>query len=421
MKLESKAVHAGERKQPGTYIPVTTPIYTAASYVYEDIADLDRVFDGQLAGQAYVRYSNPTTDALQDAITALEGGAGTLACGSGMMALHMAINAALTDRRRVVVAAKALYGATINLLVKIFEPAGVAIHFVDFNNLEAVEAMVAEEKPACLLMETISNPLLRIADIGKLAQIANRAGAALIVDNTFATPLLCRPLEIGAHMVVHSLTKYISGHGDVMGGSISADAAHLEILRTVSKTLGPNLGPFESFLILRGIKTFPLRMERQCRNACRVASWLASHPGVERVYFPSDPKHPDAGTIATLFPSGLFGAVVSFELRDVEGREGVFRFMNALKMIVPATSVGDVHTMMLYPAISSHRDLSPKHRQRLGIQDNLVRLSVGIESPDDIIADLEQALLFQFQGKEHQLTIPLDLDDARVTVLDPVQ
>lgn len=391
MKFESQAVHTGERKRPGQCIPVTTPIYTAASYVYEDLDMLDRVFAHEVEGPSYIRYNNPTTDALQEVLTKLENGAGSLACGSGMMALHMAIHAALVDRRRSIVAAKALYGATIHLLVKILEPSGISVRFADFNNLEEVEKVVAEEKPGCLLAETISNPLLRVIEVDKLASIAKAANAAFIVDNTFATPLISRPLELGAAMVVHSLTKYLSGHGDMMGGAVISDAEHIETLHATARAIGPNLGPFESFLALRGVKTFPLRMERQCQNACRVASWLAAHPGVDHVHFPGDPKHADAAITRRLFPAGLFGAVVSFELKGVTGKDGVFRFMNALKMIVPATSVGDVHTMMLYPVISSHRDLSPKHRERLGIRDNLVRLSVGIESVEDITGDLDQA------------------------------
>jgi cystathionine beta-lyase/cystathionine gamma-synthase len=391
MKFDSQAVHTGERKRAGQYIPVTTPIHTAASYVYEDMDTLDRVLGREMDGPSYIRYNNPTTDALQEVLTKLENGAGALACGSGMMALNIAIHTALMDSKRSIVAAKALYGATIHLLVKILEPNGVSVRFADFNNLEEVQRAVEEEAPGCLLVETISNPLLRVVELDKLAQIAKKAGAAFIVDNTFATPMISRPLELGASMCVHSLTKYLSGHGDVMGGAVISDAEHLETLQATARAIGPNLGPFESFLALRGIKTFPLRMERQCQNACRIATWLAAHPAVERVYFPGDPKHPDAAVTRRLFPSGAYGAVVSFELKGVTGKEGVFRFMNALKMIVPATSVGDVHTMMLYPVISSHRDLSPKHRERLGIRDNLVRLSTGIESVEDITGDLDQA------------------------------
>jgi cystathionine beta-lyase/cystathionine gamma-synthase len=275
--------------------------------------------------------------------------------------------------------------------MNVFEPSGVAIRFADMCDLDAWRAVVAEAKPGCIVIETISNPLLRVGQIDRIAEIAREVGAALVVDNTFATPLLVRPLELGAHFSVHSITKYLAGHGDVLGGAVVTDEGHLQSVRSLSRTIGPVLGPFESYLTMRGIKTFPLRMERQCANACRVASWLSSHPRVEKVYFPADPKHPDAATIQRIFPANLFGAMVSFEIKDA-ARADVFRFMDSLKMIVRATSLGDVHSMMLYPVMSSHRELSPRHRERMGIRENLVRLSVGIEAPEDIIEDLAQAL-----------------------------
>jgi cystathionine gamma-synthase/methionine-gamma-lyase len=275
--------------------------------------------------------------------------------------------------------------------MNVLEPMGVAVRFVDVCDLDALRAAVAEAKPGCVIVETISNPLLRVGALDRIAEIARGAGAALVVDNTFATPLIVRPLELGAHFSVHSLTKYLAGHGDVLGGVVITDEQHLEPLRALSRTTGPVLGPFESYLTMRGIKTFPLRMERQCANACRVASWLASHPRIERVYFPANPDHPDSATIRRMFPANLYGAIVSFELKQA-GRDEIFRFMDALELVVRATSLGDVHTMMLYPVMSSHRELSPKHRERMGIRGNLVRLSVGIEAPEDIIADLEQAL-----------------------------
>jgi len=245
-------------------------------------------------------------------------------------------------------------------------------------------------RPGAILIETISNPLLRVGAVDRIAEIAKGAGAVLIVDNTFATPLLLRPLELGAGIVVHSATKYLAGHGDVLGGVIVSDQANFDVIKTLATTIGPVMSPFESYLTMRGIKTMALRVERQCANACKVASWLAAHPRVERVYFTGDPAHPDAATIARLFPKNLYGAMVSFELKNA-GRVEVFQFMERLKMIVRATSLGDVHTMMLYPATSSHRYLAPKQRLSLGIRDNLVRLSVGIEAPEDMIEDLEQA------------------------------
>jgi cystathionine beta-lyase/cystathionine gamma-synthase len=391
MKPESKAVHSGDRRKTGSFVPVTTPIYTAASYFYDSMDQLDRVLEGSGDGPSYTRYDNPTRLAFEELIRDLENGAGAVACSSGMAALHLAILSALMDRPRRVVAADVMYGSTTSMLMTIFGQLGVDTAFADVCELKAFEAAVAEHKPGAIVMETVSNPLMRVGEMDKIAEIAKRHKAALIVDNTFATPLLLRPLELGASFAVHSATKYLSGHGDVLGGAVVTDAENYEPLRLLARTLGPVMSPFESYLTMRGIKTLALRIERQCTNACKVASWLASHPRVERVNFPGDPKHPDAAIVARLFPKNMAGAMLSFELKDA-GRSEVFQFMEALQLIVRATSLGDVHTMALYPAMASHRDLSPKHRERLGIRDSLVRISVGIEAVEDIIADLEQAL-----------------------------
>ncbi len=391
MNLHTKAVHAGDRKKAACQIPVTTPIYTASSYSCDAMQQLDRIFGREEPGYCYARYDNPTNAALEAQVNALENGHGALACASGMVALQIALATALADRRKSIVAADALYGASVGLLMNVFEPSGVSVRFADVCDLDGFRAVVREVQPGCILMEAISNPLLRVGEIDRIAEIAREAGAALLVDSTFATPLLLRPLELGAHLSVHSLTKYLSGHGDVLGGVVISDAEHYDALRRLSRTIGPVLGPFEAYLAMRGIKTFPLRMERQCANARLVAAWLAIHPRVERVYFTGDPSHPDAAAIRRLFPPNLFGAMVSFEVRDA-GKPEIFRFMDGLKTIVRATSLGDVHSMMLYPLISSHRELAPKHRERMGIRDNLVRLSVGIEAAEDIIGDLEQAL-----------------------------
>jgi cystathionine gamma-synthase/methionine-gamma-lyase len=393
MKFESKAVHFAERKRGNGSVPSTTPIHTATSYVYDSMESLDRVFGGEEEGQSYSRYDNPTRNALTDLVNELEGGEAAIACSSGMSALHLGILAALLDRPKRVVAAKALYGATTHLLMSVFGPMGVETTLADTLDLAEFEETVNDTKPGAVIMETISNPLLRVAELDKIAAICARANAPLIVDNTFATPMLIRPLEWGASIVVHSVTKYMAGHGDVLGGVVISDAANFPTIRTLARTIGPTMGPFDSYLTMRGIKTMPLRVERQCQNACKVAAWLSEHPRVEHVYFTGDPKHPDAATIARLFPKHLQGAMLAFDLKDA-GRDQVFRFMETLKMIVPATSLGDVHTMALYPAMSSHREISAKMRHRLGIGDGLVRMSIGIEAVEDILADLEQALVF---------------------------
>ena len=390
--LQTRAVHSADRKRGVGATPVTTPIFTAASYIYNDIAELDQVFGRDKEGESYQRYSNPTNRALEELLTDLEGGSGALATCSGMAAMQTAITIALADRKRSILASQALYGASINMLMNLFEPQGVSVHFVDFCDLQSVEQAIEQHHPGVLVMETVSNPILRVPAMDRISQMAKTVSAALVVDSTFTTPMMVRPFEWGAHLVVHSLTKYLSGHGDVLGGCVIADAAHLEMLRAYGRLAGPVLGPFESYLTMRGIKTFPLRMERQCANACRVAQWLSSHPAVERVYYLADPKHPDADAIHRLFAPGLFGGIVSFEIRDAD-QPKVFRFMNALQRIVPATSLGDVHSMVLFPVMASHRDLSPKQRERMGIRNSLVRLSVGIEAAEDIISDLREALL----------------------------
>jgi cystathionine gamma-synthase/methionine-gamma-lyase len=308
-----------------------------------------------------------------------------------MAGIHIALLAALMDRPKRVIAANMMYGATTSMLMNVFGPMGVDTTHVDACDLTAFEAALTEEKTGAVILETIANPLLRVPAVDKIEALCRKADVPLIVDNTFATPMLLRPLELGANVVCHSATKYLAGHGDVLGGVIVADEAHFDAIRMLSRTIGPVMGPFESYLTLRGIKTLALRVERQCANACKVASWLAAHPRVERTFFPGDPKHPDAESIARLFPPNRYGGLVSFELKGA-GRTEVFRFMERLKMIVRATSLGDVHTLILYPAMASHRDLSPKHRERLGIRDNLMRISVGIEAVEDIIADLDQAL-----------------------------
>ena len=391
MKLDTLAVHAGDRKRAGSFVPVTTPIYSASSFFYPEMETLDRVFGNEIPGQNYTRYNNPTTNALEEQIASLEGGEWAIAAGSGMAALHLAVLGALADRRKSVVAGAVLYGASIRLLMEILEPNGTAVHFTDPNDVAGFEAAVAEHKPGVVLVESIANPMLRVTPLDTVAEIAHRHGALLVVDSTFATPLLLQPLRLGADIVFHSLTKYLGGHGDVLGGVLVTLEEFRPALQSISRTVGGVLGPFESYLAMRGIKTFPLRMARQCANACRVASWLASHPRIERVIFPGDTQHPDAAVVRRLLAPGLYGGMVSFEVKGAS-REDIFRLVDALKMIVPATSLGDVHTMILYPPMSSHRDISPKHRQRMGIGDNFLRLSVGIEAPEDIIEDLSQAL-----------------------------
>ena len=288
MKIETKAVHAGDRKKTGAHVAGHhAHLHRLQLLLRDHGAAGPRVRPGG-PGYCYARYDNPTNAALEELVAALESGHGALACASGMAAVHMALLAALTDRRKSVLAANALYGATISLLMNVLEPPAWPCGFADVCDLDAFRSAVAESKPGCVLMETISNPLLRVArSIGSPKWRAPPA-PPLMVDNTFATPLLVRPLELGAHFAVHSVDQ-VSGRPRRRAGRHRGHrcSSITTALRTLSRTIGPVLGPFESYLTMRGIKTLPLRMERQCANACRVASWLASHPAVERVYFPA--------------------------------------------------------------------------------------------------------------------------------------
>jgi cystathionine gamma-synthase/methionine-gamma-lyase len=264
---------------------------------------------------------------------------------------------------------------------------------VDVCDLEAVEKKVTELRPRALVVETISNPLLRVADVPKLAEITHKSDATLVVDNTFGTPYLQRPLELGADVVVHSATKYLSGHGDLTAGVVVAGAPYDAALESVRKLVGGILGPFEAWLAMRGLKTLPLRMGRQCENAHALATRLADHPRVAKVNYPALKDHPDHEAARRLLDGP--GGLVSFELAvedEERGREAAFRFLNALELCVRAPSLGDIYTLAIHPATSSHRELSPGRRARLGVKEDLIRISCGIEHHEDIVADVEQAL-----------------------------
>jgi len=389
--LFTKAVHAGERAPRPDFTPVSTPIYRSVGYLYDRIGILDAIFGGQRVGYVYPRYGNPTVAALERAVATLEGGEAALATSSGMAAIHLALLGAGVRNGARVVAAQDCYGATYALLRDLLTAQGAEVRFVDITDLAEVESALARTRPTVLLLEIISNPLLKVADVPALVEMAHATGAQVIVDNTFATPYLYRPLADGADFVVHSSTKYLGGHGDVMGGLVITSEANRNRLFELIKLIGCNPGPEDAWLTLRGLKTLPLRVRQQCANAQAVAEWLAAHPRVERVYYPGLKDHPQHTVAKRLFGNVGYGGMVSFELKDAD-RGIVFRFLEALQLVLPATTLGDVYSLVLYPAMSSHRALSPAERARVGISERLVRLSVGIEAVEDIIADLEQAL-----------------------------
>ena len=390
-RLATLAVHAGERGPRPDFTPVTTPIYHSVGYLYESMDDMDAVFGGEREGFVYPRYGSPTVSAFERAFAALEGAPEAVAFASGMAAVHAALLGAGVRAGATVVAAADVYGATYALLDGTLHAMDVETRFVDITQLAAVRDAVTEMRPVAVVCEAISNPLLKVADVAQLAAIAHDAGAALIVDSTFATPYLLRPLAHGVDYVVHSATKYIGGHGDVMAGIVACDADRASDLRDRQKLLGANLGPQEAWMALRGIKTLVLRVREQFSSAQVVAHWLAAHPRVERVYYPGLPTHPQYPLATDLYGGRGYGGMVTMVLRDA-GRDDVLRFMERLRLVLPATTLGDVQSLCLYPAMSSHRAVAPEVRAALGITDGLVRLSIGIEDVQDIIADLEQAL-----------------------------
>ena len=388
----TRAVHAGEKLDLTGVNSVVAPIHPSVGYTFADSNDLDAVLGDEKPGFVYsTRYTNPTVTAFETAVANLEGTEAAYAFASGMAAIHLALLAAGVRAGAAVVAAADVYGATYTLLQSVFVELGAIIHWVDVLDVAAVRQAVAREKPVVLFVETISNPLMKVADLPQLAGIAQAAGALFLVDNTFCSPYLCNPARFGADMVIHSATKFISGHGDVMAGVVAASAPLRAELLRLNKLIGGSLGPFEAWLARRGLKTLSLRMRRQSQNALALASWLQTHPKIKQVNYPFLPDHPQHDLMQLLSDGKGAGAVFSFEIAGAE-RAQIFAFMDALDLIQPATSLGDIYSLVLYPAISSHRTLTPAERAALGIGDGLVRISAGIEDVADIQTDIARAL-----------------------------
>jgi cystathionine beta-lyase/cystathionine gamma-synthase len=392
-RFATRAVHAGERQRPDGFVPMSTPIYSSSTFLYDHLADIDAISSGERPGFTYSRHGNPTNAALEEAVASLEAapvGSAATSLASGMSAILLALLAAGVEHSSKIAASQDLYGVTTKFLLEVASRWGAEIQFVDVFSRSGRAALWAS-KPNVLLLESLTNPLLRIPDLPELMKEARAHKTRVIVDNTFATPLLLQPLQHGADFVVHSATKYFGGHGDLTGGILIAREEFANEARSFSRLVGAVLGPFEAWLTLRGLKTLPLRFARHCENAQALAEFLAAHPRVEQVFYPGLPSHPDHALVQQLFGAAGAGGVLSIKIRGA-GRDEVFRFVDSLELFLKATSLGDVQSLVLYPAISSHRDLSPKQRERLGITQNLVRLSAGIEHIEDLKADLAQAL-----------------------------
>jgi cystathionine gamma-synthase/methionine-gamma-lyase len=393
LQPETVQVHAAERLDKTSLHPTTTPIYASSAFEANDAVTLDKIFGGEVPGYVYSRYGNPTTAALEETLAHLDGGSHAVAFSSGMAAIHAVLLSLELSPGARLLASRDLYGATYTLFNTLLAPFGVGVEFLDLNNMDSLEgALQRQPRAKGLFLEVMTNPLLNVIDVQTAIELGNTAGVPVIVDNTFATPLLIKPLELGASIVVHSMTKYLSGHGDVTGGvAVVREPERNTALRMLSKIAGGIPSPFDSWLELRGVKTLSLRMSRIFENAMAVASFLERHRGVESVRYPGLCAHPHHSIARKLFQDRGFGGLVTFQIRSAD-KGKVLHFMDQLTVINRATTLGDIYSQLLYPAISSHRDLTPKQRATLGIHDNLVRLSVGIEHKDDLIADLDEAL-----------------------------
>ncbi|WJD60544.1 bifunctional O-acetylhomoserine aminocarboxypropyltransferase/cysteine synthase [Pseudomonas kurunegalensis] len=420
MKLETLAVHAGFSPDPTTRA-VAVPIYQTTSFAFDDTQHGADLFDLKVAGNIYSRIMNPTNDVLEQRMAALEGGVGALAVASGMAAITYAIQTVAEAGDNIVSVAK-LYGGTYNLLAHTLPRMGIHTRFAAHDDIAALEALI-DARTKAVFCESIGNPAGNIVDIAALAEAAHRHGVPLIVDNTVATPVLCRPFEHGADIVVHSLTKYIGGHGTSIGGIVIdsgkfpwADnkerfallntpdpsyhgvtyteafgpAAFIGRCRVVPlRNTGAALSPFNAFLILQGLETLALRMERHTENALKVAHYLQAHEQVAWVKYAGLPDHPEH-ELAQRYTGGKPASILSFGIKG--GQAAGARFIDALQLVVRLVNIGDAKSLACHPASTTHRQLNDEELERAGVPRDMVRLSIGIEHSDDIIADLAQAL-----------------------------
>ena len=387
--FSTRAIRAASRVPRIDQLPTSVPIYQTATFASSDADELGRVAADPRAGYAYSRISNPTTTALGDAYAELAGGAAGLALASGMGAIHAALASLLRAGDRVV-APVALYGSTRAQLLRTFGGFGVRVDIVDTTDLEAVAAALAAAPTRVLYAETIANPTTYLADHAALAELAHRHGATYIVDNTFASPYVCRPLELGADLVVESATKFLGGHSDVIAGVVAGSNELIAEVSRVQIDTGATLGPLEAFLVLRGILTLAVRVDRHARTAAGLASWLEGQPGVRSVLYPGLPSHPQHDVAIRQFRPGVAGGMLAFEVDG--GRAAGRTIIDSLRLPELTASLGSVHTMVVHPPSTSHRQLSEAELQQTGITPGLLRVSVGLEDLEDLEVDFGDAL-----------------------------
>jgi len=378
MKFGTKAIHAGVRPDPTTGA-IMTPIYQTSTYVQEA--------PGVNKGFGYARGKNPTREALQASIAALENGKHCVCFSSGVAATDAVLK--LLSPGDEVIAGENLYGGSYRLFTEIYEKFGIKFHFIDLGNASNIEAYI-NASTKVIWAETPTNPTMQIADIQALSSIAKKHNILMVADNTFASPYLQNPLDLGADIVMHSVTKYIGGHSDVVMGALITNSDDLhEKLYFILNTSGANPGPMDSFLVLRGIKTLHLRMERHCYNGRLVAEFLKTHPKIEKVYWPGFPEHPNHDIAKKQMRD--FGGMISIVLKD-KTIENTYKIASSFKLFALAESLGGVESLVNHPATMTHGSIPKQIREEVGVVDNLLRLSVGTEDIEDIIEDLTQAL-----------------------------
>ncbi len=375
MRKDTACIHAARGKDE--HGAIATPIYQSATFVHKGVEEE--------SPYSYSRVQNPTRAALEARIAALEGGADAIAFASGMAAETVMMT--LFESSGHIISGDDLYGGSIRLFRHVSAPSGIRFDFVDTSDAEKVKSLVRPDTKA-IYIETPSNPVMQVTDIRAVAEIAHAAGALLIVDNTFLTPLFQRPLELGADIVIHSGTKYLGGHNDTLAGFLVVNTKELgERLRFFAKTVGACLSPFDCFLVERGVKTLAVRLERQAANAQKIACWLRSRPQVLKVYYIGFPDHP--GFAVTSKQCTGYGAMISLELDSPETAKKILR---RVKVLQYAESLGGVESLITYPMLQTHADIPEAERRARGINDRFLRISAGIENADDLLEDLEQAL-----------------------------
>lgn len=375
--FSTRAIHAGQPADPSTGATVV-PISVSSTFT--------QAAPGDHKGYEYARSGNPTRAALESCLAAIEGGERGLAFASGLAATNAVFQALLKPGDEVVAAAD-LYGGTFRLLERVFKPWGLGVHYTDDSSANGFASLVTP-KTRLIWIETPTNPLLQILDIAALAQVAKKASAILVVDNTFASPYLQQPLSLGADIVVHSTTKYIGGHSDIIGGAVIGKNSHLEPIKFYQNAAGAVPGPFDCYLTLRGIKTLAVRMDRHCANAADLAEWLEKHPKVEKVYYPGLRSHPGREVAARQMKA--FGGMISLHLGG--GSDSARQFLSRTKLFSLAESLGGVESLVNHPATMTHASIPKAVREARGVDDRLIRLSVGIEDLEDLRQDLRNAI-----------------------------